>query len=76
MTTTNWTPAATLAPRHQIFIDGEWRDAVAPVGGSALATITREPLGVIGAVIPWNYPLEMAVWKLAPALAAASPHRT
>jgi len=45
---------------------------VAPVGGSALATITREPLGVVGAVIPWNYPLEMAVWKLAPALAAGN----
>jgi gamma-glutamyl-gamma-aminobutyraldehyde dehydrogenase len=45
---------------------------VAPVGDSALATITREPLGVIGAVIPWNYPLEMAVWKLAPALAAGN----
>lgn len=45
---------------------------VAPVGNQALATITREPLGVIGAVIPWNYPLEMAVWKLAPALAAGN----
>jgi gamma-glutamyl-gamma-aminobutyraldehyde dehydrogenase len=44
---------------------------VAPVGG-ALATITREPLGVIGAVIPWNYPLEMAIWKLAPALATGN----
>ncbi|WGL52596.1 aldehyde dehydrogenase [Nocardioides sp. BP30] len=45
---------------------------VAPVGPSALATVTREPLGVVGAVIPWNYPLEMAVWKLAPALAAGN----
>lgn len=45
---------------------------VAPVGDSALATITRAPLGVVGAVIPWNYPLEMAVWKLAPALAAGN----
>ena len=45
---------------------------VAPVGGSALATVTREPLGVIAAVIPWNFPLEMAVWKLAPALASGN----
>lgn len=45
---------------------------VAPVGNHALAMITRESLGVIGAVIPWNYPLEMAVWKLAPALAAGN----
>ena len=30
----------------------------------------REPLGVVGAIIPWNYPLLMAAWKVAPALAA------
>ncbi|MBB3771302.1 betaine-aldehyde dehydrogenase [Angulomicrobium tetraedrale] len=34
------------------------------------ATIRREPLGVVGAITPWNYPLLMAVWKVAPALAA------
>ncbi|GAA4377646.1 aldehyde dehydrogenase [Paeniglutamicibacter cryotolerans] len=34
------------------------------------ATITKEPLGVVGAVVPWNYPVDMAAWKLAPALAA------
>lgn len=45
---------------------------VAPTGHDALATITREPLGVIGAVVPWNYPLEMAMWKIAPALAAGN----
>ncbi|TIC85687.1 aldehyde dehydrogenase [Nocardioides sp. GY 10127] len=43
---------------------------VAPTGRSSLALVTREPLGVVGAVVPWNYPLEMAMWKLAPALAA------
>jgi 4-(gamma-glutamylamino)butanal dehydrogenase len=45
---------------------------VAPTGPGDLAIVTREPLGVIGAVVPWNYPLEMAVWKLAPALAAGN----
>ncbi|WP_028245679.1 aldehyde dehydrogenase [Pseudoclavibacter soli] len=45
---------------------------VAPTGGDDLAIVTREPLGVVGAVIPWNYPLEMASWKLAPALAAGN----
>ncbi|MCD7101247.1 aldehyde dehydrogenase [Pseudoclavibacter sp. 13-3] len=45
---------------------------VAPTGGDDLAIVTREPLGVVGAVIPWNYPLEMAAWKLAPALAAGN----
>ncbi|WP_419758429.1 aldehyde dehydrogenase [Acidisoma sp.] len=33
---------------------------------------TREPLGVVGAIVPWNYPMLMAVWKIAPALAAGN----
>ena len=37
-----------------------------------LALVRRVPLGVIGAVVPWNYPLEMAIWKLGPALAAGN----
>jgi len=45
---------------------------VAPTGPNDLAIITREALGVVGAVVPWNYPLEMAIWKLAPALAAGN----
>lgn len=45
---------------------------VAPTAPDQLAIVTREPLGVIGAVVPWNYPLEMAMWKLAPALAAGN----
>ena len=44
-------------------------DEVAPTGGRDLALIRRVPLGVIGAVVPWNFPLDMATWKLAPALA-------
>ncbi|WP_339515386.1 aldehyde dehydrogenase [Pseudomonas sp. RL_15y_Pfl2_60] len=47
-------------------------DQVAPTAANTLATITREPLGVIGAVVPWNFPLDMAAWKLAPALAAGN----
>lgn len=38
----------------------------------AVHTVSREPLGVIGAISPWNYPLLMAVWKIAPALAAGN----
>ncbi|MFT4008415.1 MAG: aldehyde dehydrogenase [Nocardioidaceae bacterium] len=45
---------------------------IAPTGSNDLALVTREPLGVVGAVVPWNYPLEMAVWKLAPAIAAGN----
>ncbi|MGE8656982.1 MAG: aldehyde dehydrogenase [Achromobacter sp.] len=47
-------------------------DEIAPTGGNALATVTREPLGVVAAVVPWNYPLLMAAWKIAPALAAGN----
>lgn len=47
-------------------------DQVAPSAANVLATITRVPLGVIAAVVPWNFPLDMAAWKLAPALAAGN----
>ena len=47
-------------------------DEVAPTGRNALALITREPMGVIGAIVPWNYPMIMAAWKLGPALAAGN----
>ncbi|MBV9918671.1 MAG: aldehyde dehydrogenase family protein, partial [Solirubrobacterales bacterium] len=45
---------------------------IAPTGPEALALIVRRPLGVIGAVVPWNYPLIISAWKLAPALAAGN----
>jgi acyl-CoA reductase-like NAD-dependent aldehyde dehydrogenase len=41
---------------------------VAPTGPDALATITREPVGVVAAIVPWNYPLIITAWKLGPAL--------
>ena len=43
---------------------------VNPVPDNALSLTLREPVGVAGQIIPWNYPLTMAAWKLAPALAA------
>lgn len=47
-------------------------DEVAPTGRDVLATVTREPIGVVAAVVPWNFPLMLAVWKIAPALAAGN----
>jgi 4-(gamma-glutamylamino)butanal dehydrogenase len=47
-------------------------DAVAPTGPDALGLIVREPIGVVGAVVPWNFPILMAAWKVAPALAAGN----
>ncbi|NBR38470.1 MAG: aldehyde dehydrogenase family protein [Alphaproteobacteria bacterium] len=47
-------------------------DEVAPTGEGDLALVRREPLGVIGAVVPWNFPLDMATWKAAAALAVGN----
>lgn len=45
-------------------------DHTAPVGSGAMAMVVREPIGVVGCVLPWNFPLLMLAWKIAPALAA------
>jgi len=47
-------------------------DEIAPTPEDAIALIRREPVGVVGAIVPWNYPLMLAVWKVAPALAAGN----
>ena len=47
-------------------------DRVAPTAADNLALILREPVGVVGAVIPWNFPAQMAAWKIGPALAAGN----
>ena len=49
-------------------IDG----AVTATAADAFHYILREPLGVVGCIVPWNYPLLMAAWKVAPALAAGN----
>ncbi|MDZ5453173.1 aldehyde dehydrogenase [Labrys sp. ZIDIC5] len=47
-------------------------DEVAPTGPNDLAIVRREPLGVIGAIVPWNYPLIITAWKIGPALVAGN----
>ena len=47
-------------------------DQVAPCGDDAVAMIVREPIGVVGCVLPWNFPMMMVAWKLAPALGAGN----
>lgn len=44
-------------------------DEISPVGEDDLALITREPVGVVAVVTPWNFPLTLSAWKIAPALA-------
>jgi gamma-glutamyl-gamma-aminobutyraldehyde dehydrogenase len=45
---------------------------VAPTGHENLGLVSREPVGVAAAILPWNYPLAMAAWKVGPALAAGN----
>jgi aldehyde dehydrogenase (NAD+) len=53
---------------------GGWADKLTgdtlPVDGPFLTYTLREPVGVVGAIVPWNFPLNLASWKFAPALAA------
>ena len=56
---------------HAEAIDKEY-ERVAPTGPANVAMIVREPLGVIGAILPWNFPFQMAAWKLGPILATGN----
>ncbi|CDP49957.1 Aldehyde dehydrogenase [Devosia sp. DBB001] len=47
-------------------------DEIAPTSQDVLALVHREPLGVVGAIVPWNFPLMIGSWKVAPALAAGN----
>jgi aldehyde dehydrogenase (NAD+) len=53
-----------------------WADKVQgdtiPVKGNALVYTVREPIGVVAAIVPWNFPLLLAMWKVAPALATGN----
>ena len=45
---------------------------IAPTAANVLALVQREPIGVVGAIVPWNFPLMIGAWKIAPALAAGN----
>ena len=47
-------------------------DQLSPSGSGFVGMVVREPIGVVGAVLPWNYPLMMAGWKIGPILAAGN----
>ncbi len=65
-----------VAADHFRFFAGAARTLEGPTAGEFLADhtsmIRHEPIGVVGQVTPWNYPMMMAVWKIAPALAAGN----
>src|SRR5438128_641260 len=62
----------------QLLIDGKWVNSVSgrtfetinPTNGPYFCYTRHEPVGVVGQIIPWNFPLLMMAWKLGPALAA------
>lgn len=65
-------PAALRCLRWFAEATDKLYDEVAPTAGNVLATIRRQPLGVVAAIVPWNFPLVMAMTKIAPALAAGN----
>ncbi|SDL85587.1 gamma-glutamyl-gamma-aminobutyraldehyde dehydrogenase [Franzmannia pantelleriensis] len=58
--------------RHQAESIDKLYGEVAPTGEESLGMVLREPLGVVASIVPWNFPLMMTAWKIAPALAAGN----
>ncbi|OBS08837.1 aldehyde dehydrogenase [Acidihalobacter prosperus] len=65
-------PAAVRCVRFNGEAVDKLYDEVAPTPDDALGLVTREPVGVVAAIVPWNFPILMASWKFAPALAAGN----
>jgi 4-(gamma-glutamylamino)butanal dehydrogenase len=65
-------PETAVAIRWHAEAADKLYDQVAPTGPENLGLIVREPVGVVGTVIPWNYPAMLAAWKLGPALATGN----
>src|SRR4029078_1007631 len=63
-------PAATI--RYYAEAIDKIYGEIAPTAPQTLALVHREPLGVIGVIVPWNFPLMIGAWKIAPALAAGN----
>ena len=65
----------SIADVFRFFAGAAARRRVWPPGNTCPATpasIRRDPIGVVGSIAPWNYPLMMAAWKIAPAIAAGN----
>jgi len=66
------TPAAAECLYYFAGWSGKVTGDTVPVQDNAFAYTLREPVGVVGAITPWNFPLMLAVWKIAPALATGN----
>src|SRR5436309_4819705 len=66
----------TPAAAERLYYFAGWSGKVAgetiPIQENAFTCTLREPIGVVGAIVPWNFPLMLAVWKIAPALACGN----
>ena len=62
-------PAAIYAIKWRAEATDKLYNQTAPAGKDALSVIIREPIGVVAAILPWNFPLLMLAWKIGPALA-------
>ncbi len=65
-------PAVCKTIRYYAELADKLVDELPITGPDELALVTREPVGVVGAIVPWNFPLTMAGWKLGPALATGN----
>jgi gamma-glutamyl-gamma-aminobutyraldehyde dehydrogenase len=65
-------PALLKTIRYYAELADKLVDELPVTGDDDLALVTREPVGVVGAIVPWNFPLTMAGWKLGPALATGN----
>src|SRR5205823_2289735 len=66
------TPAAAECLYYFAGWSGKVTGETIPVQDNAFTYTLREPVGVVGAIVPWNFPLMLAVWKIAPALACGN----
>lgn len=65
-------PLAVLCLRFTAECIDKMQGSVGMTGQDVLSYVLRQPLGVVGCIVPWNYPLLMTIWKIAPALAAGN----
>ncbi|MDE2677762.1 MAG: aldehyde dehydrogenase family protein [Gemmatimonadetes bacterium] len=65
-------PSVAQTLRYYAGLADKVQGDTVPVPGPFLNYTLREPVGVVGAIIPWNFPLSMAAWKVAPALACGN----
>lgn len=65
-------PESAACIRWHAEVTDKRYDALSPSGANVVSMITREPIGVVGAVLPWNFPALMLAWKLGPALSVGN----